>query len=106
VDAENELRQALRQLSVADAVLVARAFSYFSHLANVAEDLHFIRRRDAHERADRSPERPGTLAATHARLQERGCRFVDEVVRYEDVYRLCYVRGPEGILVGIAQALR
>ena len=72
VDAENELRQALRQLSVADAVLVARAFSYFSHLANVAEDLHFIRRRDVHERADRSPERPGTLAATHARLQERG----------------------------------
>jgi len=43
---------------------------------------------------------------TVARLQERGCRLVDEVVRYEDVYRLCYVRGPEGILVGIAQALR
>ena len=39
-----------------------------------------------------------------ARLQERGCRLVDEVVRYEDVYRLCYVRGTEGILVGIAQA--
>lgn len=72
VDAENELRQALRHLSVADAVLVARAFSYFSHLANVAEDLHFIRRRDAHERADPASERPGTLAATHSRLQERG----------------------------------
>lgn len=43
---------------------------------------------------------------TVARLQERGCRLVAEVVRYEDVYRLCYVRGPEGILVGIAQALR
>ncbi|HEY3212533.1 MAG TPA: VOC family protein, partial [Actinomycetota bacterium] len=29
----------------------------------------------------------------------------DEVVRYEDVYRLCYVRGPEGILIGLAEQL-
>jgi hypothetical protein len=30
---------------------------------------------------------------------------VDEVVNYEDVYRLCYIRGPEGILIGLAEQL-
>jgi hypothetical protein len=30
---------------------------------------------------------------------------VDEVVNYEDIYRLCYIRGPEGILIGLAQEL-
>jgi hypothetical protein len=30
---------------------------------------------------------------------------VDEVVNYEDIYRLCYIRGPEGILIGLAQQL-
>ncbi|HET7024670.1 MAG TPA: VOC family protein [Gemmatimonadales bacterium] len=43
---------------------------------------------------------------TVARLQRRGARVVDEVVRYEDSYRLCYIRGPEGILIGLAQELR
>lgn len=41
-----------------------------------------------------------------ARLGRRGARLVGEVVRYEDVYLLCYVRGPEGILLGLAQSLR
>lgn len=40
-----------------------------------------------------------------ARLGPHGARLVGEVVRYEDAYRLCYVRGPEGILVGLAQEL-
>ena len=40
-----------------------------------------------------------------ARLREHGAQLVDEVVRYEDVYRLCYIRGPEGILIGLAQQL-
>ena len=31
--------------------------------------------------------------------------MVDEVVDYEDIYRLCYIRGPEGILIGLAQQL-
>jgi catechol 2,3-dioxygenase-like lactoylglutathione lyase family enzyme len=39
------------------------------------------------------------------RLQAKGVELVDEVVNYKDIYRLCYVRGPEGILVGIAQEL-
>src|ERR671931_2315550 len=40
---------------------------------------------------------------TLARLREHGAQLVDEVVQYEDVYRLCYVRGPEGILIGLAE---
>ena len=41
------------------------------------------------------------------RLYERGAVLVSsEVVRYEEVYRLCYVRGPEGILIGLAEAIR
>ena len=39
---------------------------------------------------------------TLARLSKRGAQLVGEVVQYEDVYRLCYVRGPEGILIGLA----
>jgi catechol 2,3-dioxygenase-like lactoylglutathione lyase family enzyme len=35
----------------------------------------------------------------------RGAELVGEIVRYEDVYRLCYVRGPEGIIVGLAEEL-
>jgi catechol 2,3-dioxygenase-like lactoylglutathione lyase family enzyme len=40
-----------------------------------------------------------------ARLQARGARLVGEVVQYEDSYRLCYVRGPEGIVIGLAEPL-
>jgi len=43
---------------------------------------------------------------TLARLVQRGAQLVSpEVVQYETAYRLCYVRGPEGILIGLAQAL-
>ncbi len=45
------------------------------------------------------------LDATLARLKKHGAEVVDEVVRYQDVYRLCYVRGPEGILLGLAEEL-
>ena len=40
-----------------------------------------------------------------ARLRPHGAELVGEVVQYEDQYRLCYVRGPEGILVGLAEEL-
>ena len=43
--------------------------------------------------------------AVVARLQAIGAELVDEVVQYEDAYRLCYMRGPEGILVGLAEPL-
>lgn len=39
------------------------------------------------------------------RLRKIGAQLVGEVVRYEDAYRLCYVRGPEGILIGLAEEL-
>ena len=42
---------------------------------------------------------------TLARLGKRGAKLVGEVVEYEDTYRLCYIRGPEGILIGLAQEL-
>lgn len=42
---------------------------------------------------------------TLGRLAGRGATLVGEVVRYRDAYRLCYVRGPEGILIGLAQEL-
>jgi catechol 2,3-dioxygenase-like lactoylglutathione lyase family enzyme len=43
---------------------------------------------------------------TLARLGERGAQLVSsEVVQYEDSYRLCYIRGPEGLLIGLAEEL-
>ena len=45
------------------------------------------------------------LDDTLARLREHGAQLVDEVVQYKDVYRLCYVRGPEGILIGLAERI-
>ena len=45
------------------------------------------------------------LDETLERLRPRGAEIVGEVVRYEDAYLLCYIRGPEGILIGLAQQL-
>jgi catechol 2,3-dioxygenase-like lactoylglutathione lyase family enzyme len=42
---------------------------------------------------------------TLERLRRRGAELVGEVVQYKDVYRLCYIRGPEGLLIGLAQEL-
>ena len=42
---------------------------------------------------------------TLERLRKRGAELVGEVVDYKDVYRLCYIRGPEGLLIGLAQEL-
>jgi catechol 2,3-dioxygenase-like lactoylglutathione lyase family enzyme len=40
---------------------------------------------------------------TLARLQKIGAQLVGEVVKYEELYRLCYIRGPEGLLIGLAE---
>jgi predicted enzyme related to lactoylglutathione lyase len=40
-----------------------------------------------------------------ARLQALGAQLIGEVVQFEDTYKLCYVRGPEGIAVALAQQL-
>jgi catechol 2,3-dioxygenase-like lactoylglutathione lyase family enzyme len=45
------------------------------------------------------------LDETLARLGELGAEVVDEVAQYEDAYRLCYIRGPDGLLIGLAQEL-
>lgn len=42
---------------------------------------------------------------TLERLRTRGVQLVGEVVQYKDVYRLCYIRGPGGLLIGLAQEL-
>lgn len=45
------------------------------------------------------------LDETLTRLGRYGAQLVGEVVRYEDAYRLCYIRGPEGLLIGLAEEL-
>ena len=42
---------------------------------------------------------------TVARLEKLGAKIVDKVVEYENIYRLCYIRGPEGVLIGLAQEI-
>ena len=46
------------------------------------------------------------LDETLARLRRHGAQLVGEVVQYEKAYRLCYIRGPEGLLIGLAEELR
>lgn len=46
------------------------------------------------------------LDDTLSRLCMLGASVVDEVVNYQDIYRLCYIRGPEGLLIGLAQPLK
>ncbi len=99
-------------------------------LRNVRATLALLRTPDGHGRIEldkfHTPEavRPGPenvpvnalgirriMFAVHgldeivARLRARGAEQVGEVVQYEDVYRLCYIRCPEGILVGLAEQL-
>jgi catechol 2,3-dioxygenase-like lactoylglutathione lyase family enzyme len=45
------------------------------------------------------------LDDTLARLSRFGATLVDQVVNYEGIYRLCYIRGPEGLLIGLAEEL-
>jgi catechol 2,3-dioxygenase-like lactoylglutathione lyase family enzyme len=45
------------------------------------------------------------IAAAVARLRARGAELVGELERYRDVYKLCYVRGPEGIIVELAERI-
>jgi catechol 2,3-dioxygenase-like lactoylglutathione lyase family enzyme len=42
---------------------------------------------------------------TLVRLGTRGAKLVGDVVQYQNMYRLCYIRGPEGVLIGLAQQL-
>jgi phosphoenolpyruvate carboxylase len=69
-DAGKALKKLLKGLSDQEAVSVIRAFTYFSHLANLAEDRHHIRRRAVHERAGHVQE--GSLEHTWTRMKRAG----------------------------------
>ncbi|MEC9367572.1 MAG: phosphoenolpyruvate carboxylase, partial [Pseudomonadota bacterium] len=69
--AKQELEAILRELTPEQAVQVIRAYSYFSHLANIAEDQHHIRRTRHHERMG-SPARPGAMEHSLARVAKAG----------------------------------
>ena len=98
-------------------------------LANMRCEIAMLRTPDGHSRLELSRFLAPPVAADHrnapvnalgylrvmftvediddtvARLQKRGAELVDKVVNYQDMYRLCYIRGPEGILIGLAQEL-
>ena len=71
VGARRELEATLDSLSADQTLAIVRAFSYFSHLANIAEDQHHIRRNRAHAIAGSAP-RPGSLAYAFQRTREMG----------------------------------
>jgi phosphoenolpyruvate carboxylase len=67
-EARQALSALLNPLAIGDVLHVVRAFSYFSHLANIAEDVHHIRRRRAHDMAE-APPRAGSIAHALVRLR-------------------------------------
>ena len=71
VAARRELEATLDSLSADQTLAIVRAYSYFSHLANIAEDQHHIRRNRAHAIAGSAP-RPGSLAYAFQRTREMG----------------------------------
>jgi phosphoenolpyruvate carboxylase len=71
VGARRELEATLDSLSADQTLSIVRAYSYFSHLANIAEDQHHIRRNRAHAIAGSAP-RPGSLAYAFQRTREMG----------------------------------
>ena len=46
-----------------------------------------------------------SASLTRPPIGKRGAELVGEVVQYQDAYRLCYIRGPEGLLIGLAEEL-
>ncbi|MGW0133552.1 VOC family protein [Streptomyces sp. NPDC003299] len=99
-------------------------------LKGVQCDIAMLRTPDGHSRlelakylspaasSDGPRNRPHNVLGTHrvmfavddiedtiARLRPHGAELVGELAQYEDSYRLCYIRGPEGIIVGLAQQL-
>src|SRR5271156_2958145 len=71
VGARRELEATLESLNADQTLSIVRAYSYFSHLANIAEDQHHIRRNRAHAIAGSAP-RPGSLAYSFQRTREMG----------------------------------
>ena len=78
------LDRLLKNLSADQTVTVIRAFSYFSHLANIAEDRHHVRRRQAHERDGHLQD--GSLAAAFERLHRADHRAADIAHTLQSAY--------------------
>jgi phosphoenolpyruvate carboxylase len=78
------LDRLLKNLSGDQTVSVIRAFSYFSHLANIAEDRHHVRRRDFHE--SRGEHQEGSLAVTMERLADADVRAAQIVATLDSAY--------------------
>ncbi len=76
LSAQKQLEDLLAALSLDDATSLVRAFSYFSHLFNLAEDLHSNRRRRAWQRAGAAPQAGSIVAALH-RLKQNRIPFAD-----------------------------
>ena len=83
IEAKLELENILAGLGHDQAVQVIRAFSYFSHLANLAEDQHHIRRTRAHDIAG-SPPRPGTIALALGHAADAGLSAADLQAFFND----------------------
>lgn len=82
--ADKKLKSLLKRLSDEDSVCVIRAFTYFSHLANLAEDRHYIRRRAIYVRAGKL--QPGSIDAAMFRLHEKGVASRTIVKTLEQAY--------------------
>ena len=76
LEARRKLEAVLHTLGTDTAIQIIRAFSYFSHLANIAEDQHHIRRTRSHEIAG-SPPRDGSLARALDRALDAGYSAID-----------------------------
>src|ERR1700693_1172265 len=76
--ARHALEAILNDLSPDQTVQIVRAFSYFSHLANIAEDQHHIRRTRAHTLAGAAP-RAGTIAHAIGRAQDAGIGAAEQI---------------------------
>ena len=112
-----------------EATVEGRSVDRLVGLDNVRADIAMVRTPDGHSRLELTkfhtpaaigaePNAPvNTLGirrimfavddidAVVAGLRARGTELVGEVVQYEDSYRLCYVRGPEGIMIALAEQL-
>src|SRR5262245_48798379 len=84
--ARQELQKIMSELPTDRALRIIRAFGYFSHLANIAEDQHHIRRTRAHAKAEAAP-RPGTMA--YALGRARQARLDREQLKRFFAHALC-----------------
>ncbi len=84
-EARSELEEILQSLTPEQAVQVIRAFSYFSHLANIAEDQHHVRRTRSHDITG-DPPRPGTIARAITQAVEAGHSYGALVDFFNDAF--------------------